>query len=857
MRDVLFQILGMPVGESGEVVGWSLRCQPAGGWLAALAVLAAAAVAGIGMYAGRSLGLTPGRRRVLGVLRVAGLAGIAAVLLRPALHFDVEGTVRQTLALVFDASASMALRDPRTAPEDRLRAGIAEGTVRAEGGVSRPAPDLRRVSPSRLELLRAVVTNRELALLDRLGRTFDLKAAGFDGDLRVLSTGVGTADGGKGPAGEGTNRPARSRAPGMSRTGWEPDVLAAALAADGRETAPGTALREVLERERGRPLAGVVMFTDGIRNAGADLREAAARAREAGVAVHFVGLGTTTPRDLHLVEVAAQDVGFVRDEVPVTVRLRARGFAGETVPVALTLGGAEVERREVRVEGDGDLSLNFKVAPQLTGDFELAVDVPAKSDEILVENNRRSRRLRVVDDRIRVLLLEQSARWEFRYLQALLLRDRRVELKCVLFDGDPAIARDPGSPYLDAFPNRREDLFGYDLILFGDIDPKHFTPAQLETLAEFVSESGGSFLMLAGRRFSPWSYRDTALDRLLPVEFDRAPPVPPGSALHDRPLRLVLTGEGAASPLLRLAEDPAENLRRWDALPPLFWVAPVLRAKPAAQVLVGHVPGPAAGPGEGAPTAAGPAAPPTFAGATGAPRASAEPLPVVALQQYGVGQSMFVGSDNLWRWRRNEGEQYYVAFWGRIVQRLAIGHLVSGSRRTRIALDRPSALPGERVGVTARVFSTAYEPVHEPSIAARVEAAVGGKPATGAEVVLRAVPDQSGVYRGEVVAGVPGRYRLVVGGEAMAAADFTVDDRLIEAGETALQDAALREAAVAGGGQFFREEDLHRLPEAVRGSGQRVRSRRVAEIWSSPAWFLAVLALFGAEWVLRKLWQLK
>jgi hypothetical protein len=223
---------------------------------------------------------------------------------------------------------------------------------------------------------------------------------------------------------------------------------------------------------------------------------------------------------------------------------------------------------------------------------------------------------------------------------------------------------------------------------------------------------------------------------------------------------------------------------------------------------------------------------------------------------------MFIGTDNVWRWRRNEGESFYVAFWGRIVQRLAIGHLVSGNRRTQIALDQVSALPGERVGVTARVFTTAYEPVHEPSIAARVEvetrpgAAAGSAPA-GVEVVLRAVPDQAGVYRGEVVAGGPGRYRLVVGGEAMAAADFTVEDRWVEAGETALQEGVLREAAVAAAGGFFREEDLHRLPEAVQGRAQRVQSRMVVEVWSSPVWFLGVLVVLGLEWALRKFWQLK
>jgi hypothetical protein len=656
-------------------------------------------------------------------------------------------------------------------------------------------------------------------LIERLGKEFDLKIAGFAGELSSLHPGG---------AGE-TNRPKTASGPAVPAV--DGITLAAALNAEGRETAPGTALAELFERERGRPLGGVLVFTDGIRNAGVETREALSAARQSDVPVHFVGLGTTSPRDLQVSEVSAQEVAFVRDEVAVSIRLKARGMAGETARVTLSLGGIGVETREVRIENDGEVMLSMKVTPELTGDFELAAAVPARSDEILGENNRLARRLRVMDDRIRVLLLEQSARWEFRYLQALLLRDRRVDLKCVLFDGDPSIARDPGSPYLDAFPGRREDLFGYDLVVFGDVDPKHFTPAQLELLSEFVSRSGGSFLMLAGRRFSPWSYRDTALERLLPVEFDRVLKEVPGTAVYDRPIRLGLTAEGRSSPLLRLSEDPAENLRRWETLAPLFWVAPVKRAKPAAVVL---------------------AVEPRDADKGG-------PLPVIAMQQYGVGQSMFIGTDNIWRWRRNEGEQFFVSFWGRVVQRLAVQHLLSGSRRTQIALDRTSALRGERLGVTARVFNAAFEPVADPLVSARVESEIRGtnSQAAGTELLLRAVPDQPGVFRGEVVAGTPGRYRLSVGGEASAALDFTVEDRWVEAGETALQEDLLKEWAAATGGGFFREEDLHRLPEAVRGRAHRVRSRAVAEVWSSPFYFLGVLGLLGAEWVLRKMWRLK
>jgi hypothetical protein len=235
------------------------------------------------------------------------------------------------------------------------------------------------------------------------------------------------------------------------------------------------------------------------------------------------------------------------------------------------------------------------------------------------------------------------------------------------------------------------------------------------------------------------------------------------------------------------------------------------------------------------------------------------PVPVIALQQYGVGQSMFVGTDNTWRWRRNEGEAFSVAFWGRVVQRLAIHHLLSGSRRTQLNLDRVEVMPGERVGVSARLFTSAFEPLAEPAVRAwlQPESLEADPSEAPSELSLRAVPDQPGLYHGEIVAPRPGRYRLRVGEDAPAAVDFTVKDRLVEAGETAMAEPLLRDLANLTGGTFFREEDLYRLPDVVQSQAQRVRSRLAIELWSSPLYCLVILALLTMEWVLRKWWHLK
>src|SRR4030095_16782931 len=147
------------------------------------------------------------------------------------------------------------------------------------------------------------------------------------------------------------------------------------------------------------------------------------------------------------------------------------------------------------------------------------------------------------------------------------------------------IARE-GSPYISQFPARKDDLFNYDLVIFGDVDPKVISSAHLENLNEFVSKFGGAVVMVAGKRFSPAAYRRSVMEKMLPVEFDTPTVESSMEPMAEKPIRLELTPAGRASPMLRLSDRDDENVALWKQLPPLYWVAKVARSKPAAEVLL-------------------------------------------------------------------------------------------------------------------------------------------------------------------------------------------------------------------------------------------------------------------------------
>ena len=87
--------------------------------------------------------------------------------------------------------------------------------------------------------------------------------------------------------------------------------------------------------------------------------------------------------------------------------------------------------------------------------------------------------------------------------------------------------------------------------------------------------------------------------------------------------------------------------------------------------------------------------------------------------------------------------------------------------------------------------------------------------------------------------------------------DLAVAEPRFEFGETAMNEPLLKELASSTGGQYVREEDLHKLPNVISAKTERVQSPLEVELWASPLYFLLLLGVVTAEWILRKMSHLK
>lgn len=797
MTDFLLKLCGLKIEGASRVSGVDFALRN-GAWLPWMLALAAA-LAALVWYSywrdSRDI-VTPGKRRVLTALRMLLFTLLLVLLLRPVLAFTVDSAIRRSLLTLVDASASMRIVDSRVDPSDVKRAAIATGLLDLKKGLEQMSVPVKPLS--RAEVMREMLNQPKLELWPSLRKELDLAAFTFTQTLSDVA---------------------------MESTPTRPAAWLDSVKPDGIATALGDSLRELLNRKRGQALAGVFVITDGASNFGSQPLEAAQLARSEGVPLYIYGVGIVTPRDIIVSNLTTQEVAFVNDALPVTVRVRGQGLQGESgklvvrlVPLPAGGEGTVVVEKDVQFNDAAGAVVSVPFTPKEIGSFELRASLEVRPDEASKDNNVVTQRIRVVDSKVKVLYVETAPRWEYRYLQSTLMRDRRLTLKTVLLEGDPSIAEGPDSPYLANIPATKEELFKYDLIIMGDVSASKLSAAQMSALEEFVQRFGGAMLFIAGPRNTP-----TAFEKLLPIEFDAsATALAPNAGTS-----VELTAQGRAHPMFKLSENAEENAAVWRGFGKLFWVAPVLRAKPAAQVLL------------------------VDSDHTRANRHGK--LVIAAEHQFGLGRVMWIGTDNTWRWRRNTGERFHTILWGQIAQQLGLHHQLGGSKLTQLASDKTSYAKGERVSISGRLYNADFTPLRDANVPATFVVEKG----IPQEISLRAVPDQPGNYRAEFVASTAGTVRFSTKRDAATALEFSVTEPRYESGETAMNEATLRAMAEASGGAFFREETLWQLPAAVSAKAERVSTTIDGELWASPLYFFLILLVASAEWLLRKKWQLK
>ncbi len=592
----------------------------------------------------------------------------------------------------------------------------------------------------------------------------------------------------------------------------------------------GAGLRRVLGDLRGTPPAAIILLTDGINTDGETLADAARFARRKGVPLFAVGLGSEQPvRDLELADLLVDEVVFVDDIVNFESKVTGSGLAGRSVEVTLREQGKPevLARTKVTIGADGvPQRVRLPYRPTQVGEFEYVVEVEHLADESRADNNRAQRLISVRKEQIRVLLVQAYPNYEFRYLKNMLERDSTIQLKTVLQDADVEFA-DLDPTALRVFPVRREDLFEYDVLIFGDVNPAFLSASVMQNINDFVEQKGGGVAFIAGPLYTPLAFRNTPLAALFPVDLETI--VNPRSG-QDKVLtegfHVVPTELGLSSPQMQLGDTLAETLRIWQNLPELYWLLETPVLKPAARVLAEH---------------------PTRLAADG------RKLPVFSLQYVGAGKVLFHATDDTWRWRYRVGDVFFSRYWVQTIRYLSRSKLLGKDRSAELTTDRRQYRRGEAVRIRSRFTDERLAPAEDDGVTVVLERE-GHK---NERVKLSRNATSRGVFEGVLPQVAEGNYHLWIATPTLEgkapSADFLVVPPPGEFERVQMDAAELTRAAEETRGRFYRVTDAGRLAaELPPGRQVPIEALPPKVLWNQ-WWLLSLfLGLLVTEWVLRK-----
>lgn len=804
--------------------------------------------------------------KTLTILRVTTFLTVILTLCQPVVVLNVVHQLHRRIVILLDISASMQVADNNLTLDETVR--LAE-TLRI--------PAAHRASPTNNEAFLLSLSDSDRQAVNRVASLTRVETA-----LRLLTT---RPD----PAGTDKSSSSRSRLERLHHDYGVQFYTFAALpteintetlisststvAALPTSTLPlqktdiAGALANIAISLRPEETAGVLLISDGRHNSGGPIDTVARRFQTQQVPVFPLVLGGNTrpPTDAAIVSVNAPESACTKERVSFSVKLKIDGLASSNVTVILFDGIRPVASNTVTPPDGASFRTQVLLsdAPATNGMHAYRVQVQHLQSDVDTNNNVVAVPVRVGGDPINVLLIENYPRWEFRYLKNLFTqRDKNVRLQYLLLNPDriarahappprPAsVTAKPSEAEATRLPSTEADWMKFDVIILGDVPPAALGQANMEILRTYVRTRGGSLIIIAGSRHMPQSYDHTPLADILPVTFK--PAIRPLLNSPDPEFRLALTPAGRNALFMKLDDNPAENLNAWSRIPALHWRNSSLTAKHGATVLA-HAVAPDRKP-EGMPAHI-----PDADSLLHQQQRERENALIVTHQD-GFGSVLMFAFDQTWRLRYRYGDCYHHKLWGQILSWATTDGITTGSGTVRICTDRARYPSDAPVRILARLATPAFSPITNATPHATLW--MDGRKLSRHRLTYR--EGSQGIYVAEIATPPAGQYRVELDASGISglattppgatiAAEFAVaagnDTETID---LTADRGELTRLAEQTGGSVLEPTDLDSIEKRLGPARITTTERRQLDLWNSWPWFLLIVTLMSAEWLLRK-----
>ncbi len=590
----------------------------------------------------------------------------------------------------------------------------------------------------------------------------------------------------------------------------------------GTETSIAASLTDVLREARFNSLAAIVLSSDGADTSGGLSPANLAELAGFGVPIHTVAVGRESiPEDIEITDVLLPNKALPGSTITARVSIRHDDAASTRIKVYN--GDALLESLPVELRQDARSTtawVNIELAE--AGHHHLRFSVDGIPGEQELRNNSRSTLVEVADQEYRILYFEGEPRWEYKFMRRALADDEDLRIASLLRVSPNKYYRqgiDSPEQLENGFPTTRDELFSYDALIIGSVEAASLSGEQQKIIHDFVSERGGSLLMIAGPNgLGNGGWGQSQIADVLPV---RLPPSTTNSFFRKK-AAVVLTPQGADDQMLRLAGTTDANRQSWNELPEVADYQVTGTLKPAAITLLNVM---------------------TDVGQ----------LPLLITQQFGRGHSYILASGGTWRWQMSMPveNQSHETFWRQLLRALV------ANAPNSVSLTASGDAGSTEISLRSEFRDDAFRPVDDIGVTAVVTHQDGDS----WEVELAPSVDEPGVFQANVTPTASGTWYFEAVAERngepidVARASIHYESGQAEYFNFRRDSRALQRLSEATGGRYLERDELDALPDLLRYSSSGITETDYRPIWDAPAVFLLLLLLKGGEWMLRRRWS--
>lgn len=548
-------------------------------------------------------------------------------------------------------------------------------------------------------------------------------------------------------------------------------------------------------------IGAILVVTDGAQNEGPAPDRVASTS---GIPIYTVGVGDTAlRRDALIADLFTNDIAYQGSEVPVKVRVRGNGVSGQKSRLRITDSRSRTLADEV-IEFQGSLfekTVEAKFAADQEGEYRITASLDSVADEITIDNNRRSRVIRVLDSKFQVVLLAGMPSADVTFARQALSQDTTLDVTALV---------ETRAGIVGGGRNSAETVDAAELFVFVNYPAGTSNGALWESVSQRIEQDGVPLLYLHGPNVSL-----TMLNKIanrLPVEIQP-------QASSER----VLLRDAGTHPALNARGDLLAN---WVDLPPVLGAIGKVTTKPSAIVVANFVP-------EVTPELSG--------------------GPAVVFADLNRRRTAVITVHETFRWglglaKSESGNGFYADLLARTSSWLLAP---TDEKRVKITTDRKVYSEGETVRFQGQVYGADLTPADDATVL--VEIAFGER-----KERISLIGRGNGLYEGDFTPWDAGDYTF--DGFATARGDTLGKDNgslVVEAFNLEWLDSRarfdiLQAVAKNSGGKFVTADRPDSLFANLNLQTRTIENSREIPLWNRPMLLWILIGFLAIEWLLRK-----